>query len=992
MFLNLIFTALLLPLGGTNGEIEVPWWNIRKFLSEAVNTGLGVDRLQADFETGFKWNSEEIDGEARLEKMIKMVSTDLKRSIDVVKNIKRAIEQEYETWTNREVTTNGCCVAEDHSRGCALGSTWNRDKPLYAYFTPSSVVLEMVHDIKKYPENTSRYFAFTDGSLYTYPPLPKNSITCEDYDPRTRYFYTQCKSPEPRDVVVVVHNCQRVQPLLKKIVMDIIDGLSLMDRVGLCLPGTDGCQSGPFGDENTATDSSWPGSDIPLSRQPFLGQMLSTNNKNKKELVKHLNSWPKGPVITFPSHSAAVDAGLQFLNSSSNHSFSLLAGVRHKVLVYVTTEEAWEEDPSGNEKLQEAYLNGTFVVVYLIKERERTVVQGGTTVQDGETTVVQEGEGRNMQEGETTVVQEVEAINVQEGETVVVQEVEVRNKQEGKTVVQEERQNNATFEMVRLSINSSFVDAKNKLPSFGQNKNQPVITIPYWDAFGMGYIITVCMPLVFKEEFVGAACDDVYVVNLLADITIHDIENAYVFVINSLGITLMHPLLPSPHSVTQDPATVTIDKLEQHMDSYSILKKIISEETGKEDREKGVLVEALGWPADSPLPNAVRGKSANLRFLWGPITQTDLTLVLVLPLTNGKVVSTRYTCFNTTMCEVKNFHYHKPKPGDTSRSFCRYLGTQVDYDEGFVKLAPDCFNDMLGYLRGEDNESISQIYSIFNGTHSFNKLLRTNLKPSVRLAEEAVRVWKDLGKARDYIAAQYMGTSDGVFISFPGTEFNSTYDHRSRPWCLLVDQMGYVVFTTDWSLNMDFKCGNKNGITAAHVTKLVPDIARDMIGSKLLRRRGCHSYEQDITFYYWWLSMRGHRTLHKGDTYEVHKIPFSNLYFVIQKQGQGQGTCRCSAKQEDGLRECHNTCKMECECPCKGGPLTKPCHNATYTDIHSSRWSLPACKPSNPSHPFASNIMQMEQELEYCHKCNDEKEMSCKEPHCEWKDNQCMNI
>lgn len=46
----------------------------------------------------------------------------------------------------------------------------------------------------------------------------------------------------------------------------------------------------------------------------------------------------------------------------------------------------------------------------------------------------------------------------------------------------------------------------------------------------------------------------------------------------------MHPLLPSPHSVAQDPATVTIDKLEQHRDrdSNSILKKIMSEETGKE--------------------------------------------------------------------------------------------------------------------------------------------------------------------------------------------------------------------------------------------------------------------------------------------------------------------------------------------------------------------------------------------------------------------------
>lgn len=58
--------------------------------------------------------------------------------------------------------------------------------------------------------------------------------------------------------------------------------------------------------------------------------------------------------------------------------------------------------------------------------------------------------------------------------------------------------------------------------SFGQkNNNHPVITIPYWDAFGKGYIITVCMPLVFQDEFVGTACTDADVVNLLTDTTIH---------------------------------------------------------------------------------------------------------------------------------------------------------------------------------------------------------------------------------------------------------------------------------------------------------------------------------------------------------------------------------------------------------------------------------------------------------------------------------------
>ena len=61
-----------------------------------------------------------------------------------------------------------------------------------------------------------------------------------------------------------------------------------------------------------------------------------------------------------------------------------------------------------------------------------------------------------------------------------------------------------------------------------------------------------------------------------------DIENAYVFLVNSQGITLMHPLLPSHHTSTEDPATVTIDKLEQQISSHSLLKKIVTEKSGLE--------------------------------------------------------------------------------------------------------------------------------------------------------------------------------------------------------------------------------------------------------------------------------------------------------------------------------------------------------------------------------------------------------------------------
>ncbi|XP_050710974.1 uncharacterized protein LOC126995435 isoform X2 [Eriocheir sinensis] len=951
MIKPLTFFAVVVLVVGSSDTNQIPWWNIRKFLSEVVNTGLGAAKLQEYFETGYQWQSGEVDGPRRLEQIVHRVSRDFNRSIEVVMRLKRVIEQEYGTWKEQPANSSTlCCEAKEHSsNGCALVVKHNRptDTPLWAPSPPPSVVRELKHNQKLYPGGTYQYFAFSEGTLFMYPSISKKEVLpCEDYDPRLRYFYTQSISPEPRDVVVVVHSHPPANTLLKNIINHTFDALSLMDQVGLCLPGPDGCYTGSFGEENSFVVPSWPGPDPPLGRHDYLGQMLASNKKNKNHLKRLLELWPVTSP-TFSSHMAAVRAGLQLLDS--RHEFDLSAeGAK----------------PAG----------------------------------------------------------------IEEG--IILKE------------------NNASLKVVLFPDNPTFRNSHTSLPSFGQNNNnRPVITIPYMDYFGMNYIITVCMPLVFQEEFVGTACIDSNVVNLFTDTTIHDIENAYVYLINGQGKALMHPLLPAPHSVTEDPATVTINMLEQHKTANSLLRKIISQEDGSEDLVEGMLVEALGWPPGTSQPNAVRRKRARLRFLWTSIKRTDLTLVLVLPLTDGKVVSTKYTCFNITSCETTNFHYHKPKLQGTNRTFCNFSGMRAVYNEGLVKFAPDCFNNMLKYLREEGDETISQIYSIFNGSSPFNELLRTDLRASVKLAETAVSVWKSIGTMRNCIGVQYMGTEDGVFISLPGTELKPTYDHRSKPWyqltisslkgdvismttpycnkyapstmvytlsrslnnrhgtplavvagdftlqyimnhfftqvpdcklslCLLVDHMGYVVLKTNWLHEKTTPpvCNDKTDITAAHIIRLLPDLARDMIGSGLLRRRGCHDYKHDITFYYWWLNMRGHKTLHTGDTYELHKISSSNLYFVIGKQGFGQDNCHCNPYQEEELLECHDTCKMECECPCKAGPNTQPCHNAE-ADIHSSRWVLPPCKPSDPSLPTASSVTLKElQELKPCNRGDGKEE------------------
>ena len=88
---------------------------------------------------------------------------------------------------------------------------------------------------------------FSGGTVYVYVLMALYSelavCSCQIIDSQPvvyiqcvgRYFYTQCQSPEPRDVVVVVHGGSHIWPLLRNIAKGTFNNLNLMDQVGSLL-------------------------------------------------------------------------------------------------------------------------------------------------------------------------------------------------------------------------------------------------------------------------------------------------------------------------------------------------------------------------------------------------------------------------------------------------------------------------------------------------------------------------------------------------------------------------------------------------------------------------------------------------------------------------------------------------------------------------------------------------------------------------------------
>ncbi|XP_063611215.1 uncharacterized protein LOC134784939 isoform X3 [Penaeus indicus] len=943
-----IATTLILATRGVDSNTAKgpTWWAIDIFLRENVNARLSANELQDHLDNAFLWENRVVDGRETLNEKRNVAMGLFQNTITNLQRLRDVIEKEYKDWpaiARENISSHLFCCGKDEANntkpppiGCTiLASRLNSTAMVRAANPPDTVLRELE---RMAIINTTNYFVFNDGSLFVHPPKRREDLeACDNYDPRSRHFYRQTRSPEPRVVVVVLDGEKREGSLLEHAISKVYAELTSIDRISLCLPYKGSCRTSKWQRESDQMDG-------PLGQKGTLGRLIFNNKNNREKLIKLLEETDYSP---FSNYSAALKAGTDLLAKRNRSQYLEMAGHPHDVLVYVTKKggcESWENNTQVNSTLD---LGISIVVIHL------------------------------------------------HGEACVANGVLLTR-------------NNATLTFSSFKNLEELRASEIGIASYGLlDVTRPVIPVPYWDAFGDGYIITVCVHIMHNASFLGVACTDMSIVNLLdAELNIDDIKDSYVFLVDRLGRALKHPLLPEVHSLTDDPTSVTIDKLEIGSHVKPILEMAVSQQAGSESIE-GLYIESLGYPRGIDIPKAVRVRRRSLQYLWAPINETGLTIAVVLPLDERKqAVSTVYSCKSQEECKTSHFNYNKPRNNTQRQYFCFY-GKNVTNNTGLIKFAPDCFIDVLSYVRGEVDPT--NVYDVFSGNQPYDKVFRKDLRPSVKLQEFAEDIWR---KTKEQ-GIRYLGTEDGSLITFQGTELEQTFDHRDQSWyeaarsqpsiisittpycdgsqrmmctmsetlhdkrgnpqavvagdfplkymmelflervpycqsqtCFLLNHMGFVVLMSDWQGKHGDTCNESSKIVGSHINFVASDIARELITEKHLRRRACHEYDRDSTYYYWTLSFLAFRTYYEGSNFGIHKIAHTNLFLVYRTKGMNVIPCNCDPYSDGKLSECYDTCEMECECPCVAGPNTIPCHNPD-ADIH--RYDLPACKPRGPT-------------------------------------------
>ncbi|CAH1782873.1 unnamed protein product, partial [Owenia fusiformis] len=118
--------------------------------------------------------------------------------------------------------------------------------------------------------------------------------------------------------------------------------------------------------------------------------------------------------------------------------------------------------------------------------------------------------------------------------------------------------------------------------------DSPIIATPYIDALGLGLVTSICLPVHHKGTIKGVACVDMTMTDLLTDITyFNDGDQAYAFMIDNKGRTIVHPSLPRPFVMKNDILFVPISNLERTAAKEGIIEEMKRGTSGKRIIESG---------------------------------------------------------------------------------------------------------------------------------------------------------------------------------------------------------------------------------------------------------------------------------------------------------------------------------------------------------------------------------------------------------------------
>lgn len=152
-----------------------------------------------------------------------------------------------------------------------------------------------------------------------------------------------------------------------------------------------------------------------------------------------------------------------------------------------------------------------------------------------------------------------------------------------------------------------------------------------------------------------------------------------------------------------------------------------------------------------------------------------------------------------------SFVYHRLDQLPKKPKLCKYFKQLATLDTSTLFLSANAFqNPMRIMSEPETSDQISRLNSFLNNCsrHAENPGVKPGVKSEVLSLTRITRAWKSRATGSSlskYIVRRYVASQSGVFIVYPGTVLERTYNPSQRDWFRRAVQLpGRTIFTAPY--------------------------------------------------------------------------------------------------------------------------------------------------------------------------------------------------
>ncbi|XP_077996294.1 VWFA and cache domain-containing protein 1-like [Glandiceps talaboti] len=735
-------TWTIIILASSVASAQEDFLDADKFVQELLNlanNGLGVQEMQNHFDT-LTFEPSPVEGRTLVEELKTALNQKFLVRVDALRKIKDAVVEMYD---QDQGSFQQCCQVdlsdlEFNSRyGKALDPNTvctrisPNAEPNSRHFS-HEVIEVMKENFRKVPTLKWQYFNSEEGVFTIYPANKLDSCT-DGYDGRFRPWYVEAVSPEPKNLVVVIDKSASMKEkyggkTLMQIAIDaaltVLDTLNPSDRIGVVT----------FSSEANTLRSWSRETDYLDCFSEELAQATLANVEFLKDFISSLR--PSGDT----QYGKALREAFSLLRSSYTEEDQQ----REQVILFLSDGEPTDskrdimrEVKSSNEQMENK------VVILTIAFGTNSGISFLADL------AKQDFEKYNIELANNTIG------DIQEGQYTHV----------------------ADYTRLRNTM-ARYYDFFANTEKLG---DEPIFSVPYQDAFGLGLMTTAAIPVKYNGVLKGAVGTDFTLDDLLGEVTyFRQGQKSYSFIYevntHAEGRAIMHPLLPAPATIADEPVYVHITSFEREEEFYDI---VFNNSTNDQESGEVTFVSSRSLPRGNSANEGVYTTSIESTYYWRHISGSPYVVCLVEP------VNDHQNILRQQRPSGEDFLYHRVDIVAPPSS-CRHANRHATKAQSVVKFSPNAFLEPVEYLELEEDESVIQQYTDYMNDVTWsvrNNFFKADIKDMVTVTAKVNEIWsRNQSRCEDYTLYRYIGTTNGVFRCYPGVRMNDLYDATVRPW------------------------------------------------------------------------------------------------------------------------------------------------------------------------------------------------------------------